>query len=90
MVSATLSGTCRPFAPNLKLEVTRMINEQGQSIQSLSESMRVGHTAIQYRLQHYRSEQSGQPAIDKPLTAKLQRIRKLNWRSNTFGRMSPY
>jgi transposase len=67
----------RTFDPSLKLEVVRMINEQGQSVQNVSESMDIGQTAIRRWLQQYSAEQSGQPGIGKPLTAEQQRIRQL-------------
>ena len=36
----------KTFDPSLKLEVVRMIKEQGLSIQNVSESMDIGPTAI--------------------------------------------
>ncbi|WP_442920640.1 transposase [Massilia sp. S19_KUP03_FR1] len=36
----------KTFDPSLKLEVVRMITEQGQSIRNVSESMDIGQTAI--------------------------------------------
>ena len=67
----------RTFEPSLKLEVVRLINEQGQSVQNVSESMGIGQTAIRRWLQQYGAEQSGQAGIGKPLTAEQQRIRQL-------------
>jgi transposase len=67
----------RTFDPSLKLEVVRLINEQGQSVQNVSESMGIGQTAIRRWLQQYGAEQSGLPGIGKPLTAEQQRIRQL-------------
>ncbi|WP_232730747.1 IS3 family transposase [Janthinobacterium sp. 64] len=67
----------RTFEPSLKLEVVRLINEQGQSVQNVSESMGIGQTAIRRWLQQYSAEQNGQPGIGKPLTAEQQRIRQL-------------
>ena len=67
----------RIFDPSLKLEVVRMINEQGHSVQNVSESMDIGQTAIRRWLQQYSAEQSGQAGIGKPLTAEQQRIRQL-------------
>lgn len=67
----------RTFDPSLKMEVVRMIDEQGQSVQNVSESMSIGQTAIRRWLQQYSAEQSGQPGIGKPLTAEQQRIRQL-------------
>ena len=36
----------RVFDASLKLEVVRMIKEQGQSVQNVSETMGIGQTAI--------------------------------------------
>ena len=67
----------KTFDPSLKLEVVRMINEQGQSVKNVSESMSIGTTAIRRWLAQYGAERSGQPGIGKPLTAEQQRIRQL-------------
>ena len=69
--------TRRVFDANLKLEVIRMIKEQGQSVQNVSETMGIGPTAIRRWLTQYGAEQNGQPGIGKPLTAEQQRIRQL-------------
>ena len=67
----------KTFDPSLKLEVVRMIKEQGQSIQNVSESMSIGQTAIRRWLAQYGAEQNGQPGIGKPLPSEQQRIRQL-------------
>ncbi len=67
----------RNFDPSLKLEVVRMIKEQGLSVQHVSESMHIGPTAIRRWLTQFEAEQSGQPGIGKPLTPEQQRIRQL-------------
>jgi transposase len=67
----------RTFEPSLKLEVVRMINEQGLSVQHVSESMDIGPSAIRRWLEQYGAEQNGQPGIGKPLTAEQQRTRQL-------------
>ncbi len=67
----------KTFDPSLKLEVVRMITEQGQSIRNVSESMDIGQTAIRRWLAQVGAEHSGQPGIGKPLTAEQQRIRQL-------------
>jgi len=53
----------KTFDPSLKLEVVRMIKEQGLSIQNVSESMDIGQTAIRRWLAQYSAEQSGQPGM---------------------------
>ena len=65
------------FDTGLKLEVVRMINEQGLSVQNVSRTMDIGPTAIRRWVQQYDAEQKGQPGIGKPLTAEQQRIRQL-------------
>lgn len=67
----------KKFDTSLKLEVVRMIKEQGLSVQNVSESMDIGQTAIRRWLAQYGAEQNGQPGIGKPLTAEQQRIRQL-------------
>ena len=67
----------KTFDPSLKLEVVRMITEQGLSVQNVSESMSIGQTAIRRWPAQYSAEQNGQPGIGKPLTAEQQRIRQL-------------
>ena len=67
----------KTFDSSLKLEVVRMIKEQGQSVQNVSESMNIGQTAIRRWLAQYGAEQNGQPGIGQPLTSEQQRIRQL-------------
>ena len=67
----------RSFDPGFKLEVVNMINEQGLSVQHVSESTSIGTSAIRRWVAQYAAEQSGQPGIGKPLTAEQQRIRQL-------------
>lgn len=67
----------RKFDTSLKLEVVRMIKEQGLSVQHVSESMGIGPSAIRRWVTQYEAEQGGQPGIGKPLTAEQQRIRQL-------------
>lgn len=74
--------TRRVFDTNLKLEVVRMVKEQGQSVQNVSETMSIGQTAIRRWLTQYSAEQNGLPGIGKPLTAEQQRIRQLEQENN--------
>ena len=67
----------RNFDPSLKLEVVRMIKEQGLSIQHVGETMHIGPTAIRRWLVQFEAEQNGLPGIGKPLTPEQQRIRQL-------------
>jgi transposase len=67
----------RHFDISLKLEVVRMIKEQGLSTTQVSHSMDIGETAIRRWLKQYEAEQSGQRGIGNPLTVDQQRIRQL-------------
>ncbi len=67
----------RAFDTSLKLEVVRMIKDQGLSVQDVSETMDIGPTAIRRWVKQYNAEQNGQLGIGKPLTAEQQRIRQL-------------
>jgi transposase len=67
----------RKFDTSFKLEVVRMIKEQGLSVQHVSESMNIGQSAIRRWATQYEAEQSGQRGIGNPLTAEQQRIRQL-------------
>ena len=67
----------RNFDPSFKLEVVKMIKEQGLSVQHVCQSMSIGPTAVRRWLEQYDAEQSGQPGIGKPLTPEQQRIRQL-------------
>jgi len=68
------------FDTSLKLEVVRMIKEQGLSVQHVSQSMDIGQTAIRRWLTQYDAEQSGQSGIGNSLTAEQQRIQYLKKR----------
>lgn len=67
----------RQFDSSFKLEVVRMIKEQGLSVQHVSQSMNIGQSAIRRWATQYDSEQSGKPGIGNPLTTEQQRIRQL-------------
>jgi transposase len=67
----------RSFDPSFKLEVVKMIKEQGLSVQHVCQSMGIGRTAVRRWVEQYDAEQNGQPGIGKPLTPEQQRIRQL-------------
>jgi transposase len=67
----------RKFDPHFKLEVVRMIQEQGLSARHVSQSMGIGLTAIRRWVTQYKAEQNGQRGIGNPLTAEQQHIRQL-------------
>ena len=65
------------FDNSLKLEVVRMIKEQGLSILHVSQSMDIGQTAIRRWIKQFEAEQSGQRGSGNPLTTEQQSIRQL-------------
>jgi transposase len=67
----------RNFDPSFRLEIVRMITEQGLSISHVSQTMDIRVTAIRRWMEQYEAEQQGQPGIGKPLTAEQQHIRQL-------------
>ncbi|MES2535495.1 MAG: transposase [Pseudomonadota bacterium] len=67
----------RTIDPSVKLEIVRMIKEQGLSVRHVSQSVDIGETAISRWLTQYDVEISGKPGIGNPLAAEQQRIRKL-------------
>ena len=67
----------RTVGPSVKLEVVRMIKEQGLSVRHVSQSVDVGQTAIRRWLTQYEAEVNGKPGIGNPLTVEQQRIRQL-------------
>jgi len=67
----------RSFTDDFKLEVARMVVDQGMSVPAVTKDMNLGATAVRRWVRQYRAEQSGQAGIGKPLTAEQQRIRQL-------------
>lgn len=65
------------FEANFKLEVAKMVVEQGLSVAHVSQSMNVGPTAVRRWVEQYEAELSGKSGIGKPLTPEQQRIRQL-------------
>lgn len=67
----------RQFDASFKLEVARMVKDQGLSVAEVCRDMDVGETAVRRWVKQYAAELDGQPGIGKPLTAEQQRIRQL-------------
>lgn len=66
----------RKFDSSFKLEVVKMIREQGLSGQVCRDQDLV-NSAVRRWLAQYNAEQAGQPGQGKPLTPEQQRIREL-------------
>ena len=67
----------RTFDAGFKLEVVKMVQEQGLSVAQVCQSTGLGPTAIRRWLEQVTAEEQGQSGIGKPLTADQQRIRQL-------------
>jgi transposase len=67
----------RQFDASFKLEVVRMIRDQGLSLSEVCRSMELGETAVRRWVAQYDAESGGGAGVSKPLTAEQQRIRQL-------------
>ncbi len=67
----------KQYEAGFKLEVARMVVDQGLSVAQVVNDMGIGRTAVERWVAQYRAEQSGRAGIGKPLTAEQQRIRQL-------------
>lgn len=67
----------RQFDANFKLEVARMVKDQGLSVDDVCRSMDLGETGVGGWVQQYAAELGGEAGVDKPLAAEQQRIRQL-------------
>jgi transposase len=69
--------TRRKFDTSFKLEVVRMIRDQGIAIGEVCRSMDLVETAVRRWVAQYDAERVGGAGAGKPLTAEQQRIRQL-------------
>lgn len=67
----------RTFDPSFKLEVVKMVKEQGMSVPQVCRDLGIGPTAVRRWIQQYDDEQAGGSGIGRPLTSEQQRIRQL-------------
>lgn len=67
----------RTFDTSFKLEVVKMIKDQGLSVAQVCQDMKLGETAVRRWLRQVDAELVGSPGAGKPLTADQQRIRQL-------------
>lgn len=67
----------RTFNDSFKLQVVKMIKDQGLTVPQTCRDLNIGETAVRRWVQQYEGEQLGQTGIGKPLTAEQQRIRQL-------------
>jgi transposase len=65
------------FDDSYKLEVVKMVKDQGLTVPQVCQDQNLGETAVRRWIRQYDAELLGQPGIGNPLTAEQQRIRQL-------------
>jgi transposase len=67
----------RTFDTAFKLQVVKMIRDQGLSVSQVCGDLSLVDSAVRRWLAQYDAEQAGGSGLGKPLTAEQQRIREL-------------
>ena len=67
----------RSFDPEFKLQIVRMIRNDGLSVTRVCREQGLVDSAVRRSLAQYDAEQAGGAGIGKPLTPEQQRIRQL-------------
>jgi transposase len=67
----------RSFDAAFKLQVVKMVQDQGLTVTQVCQELKLGETAVRRWLKQVEAEQNGQQGIGKPLTPDQQRIRQL-------------
>ena len=70
-------NTRRNFDTAFKLQVVRMVRDQGLSVGQVCRDLNLVDSAVRRWLAQYDAERSGGTGIGKPLTAEQERIREL-------------
>ena len=66
------------YSPEFKLELIKLIEEQGQKAPDVATQYNVGKSTLEKWLQRYRAEQSGKPlATGRAITLEQQEIQRL-------------
>ena len=66
------------YSPEFKLELIKLIEEQGQKVPDVASQYNVGKSTLEKWLQRYRAEQSGKPlATGRAITPEQQEIQRL-------------
>lgn len=73
----TEKRTRRAFDAAFKLQVVRMIREQGLSVGQVCRDMNLVESAVRRWVEQFDEESAGRPGTGKPLTPEQQRIRQL-------------
>ncbi len=67
----------RVFDAGFKLQVARMVTQQGLSVTQVSKDMKLGETAVRRWVKQLNAELNGELGLGKPLTPEQIRIREL-------------
>ena len=67
----------RAFDAAFKLQVVKMIREQGLGVSQVCRDLSLVDSAVRRWLAQFDEEMAGRPGIGKPLSAEQQRIRQL-------------
>ena len=67
----------RNMEPAFKLQVVKMIREQGLTVSQVCKDLDLTDSAVRSWLKQFSEEAAGRPGIGKPLTPEQQRIRQL-------------
>ena len=67
----------RAFDAAFKLQVVKMVRDQGLSVGQVCKDLNLVDSAVRRWLAQFDEETAGRPGIGKPLTAEQQRIRPL-------------
>jgi transposase len=72
-----MSKERRKFEANYKLQIVKMVKEDGIAISQVCKEMNLHETVVRRWLKQVELEKTGQGFSGKPLTADQQRIREL-------------
>ena len=68
----------KTYTPEFKLELIKLIEEQGQKVPDVAGQYNVGKSTLEKWLQRYLAEQSGKPLITgRAITPEQQEIQRL-------------
>ena len=67
----------RAFDAAFKLQVVKMVRDQGLSVGQICKDLNLVNSAVRRWLTQFDEEMAGRYGIGKPLTAEQQRIRQL-------------
>ena len=77
MTNKTPRRERRTMEPAFKLQVVKMIREQGLSVSQVCKDLDLTDSAVRKWLKQVSDESAGRPGAGKPLTPEQQRIRQL-------------